>query len=553
MISENFMPSKKRKLHEAVSEQPDKTKNPKSLTPLAAQPTAVAIPPDMTPVASAAAISQWKIVTANTIPKTKTPAALKDKENKPQIIKIDIRKYPEKINSNYGEYTVGDLHGNGLFLLHFLIRIGIIQEISHEDYDWFVNFYNKYPDQISREDFERFNRIIDSTKVDNSKFVRFLGDIVADRGHNDYFVLKILHHLHLAVVKYEIILSNHGSEFIVMRQGGLFARDYDPITIKADHVNSCLMLFDAEKNNLIDGSKVKEFIDEAYLPKIKAVSYDKSNLGITVYTHAPVGVDMLIDLHEYVCPVPDAKFNYDDIDSLANSLESINKSVSTFIEKNNFLGEYIILSEESDEDEDDCEDTTVLKDFVWNRSPIELTHPDDLSISVDFVHGHQQFRSEQQINGVISLDRSLGKRVFDKETGKYKDNHIGELVFLCKKKIFSCEIVKPKESDFQLKLKFPIGDNRHEVYRIENICSISSKQQLENMLADKMIEKDLHTNVAEYSWQTIEAWQGQQQETMRLEANYGLFTPVQTETSAPPSPNAQMTTPKQHQTARFSI
>ena len=68
-----------------------------------------------------------------------------------------------------------------------------------------------------------------------------MGDILADRGNNDYLTLKLLEKLHSLEIPYEIMLSNHDLWFIEA------AEDYfqNPSKVRFDEINSVALLTDA--------------------------------------------------------------------------------------------------------------------------------------------------------------------------------------------------------------------------------------------------------------------------------------------------------------------
>ncbi|MFA5960147.1 MAG: Dot/Icm T4SS effector Wip [Tatlockia sp.] len=60
---------------------------------------------------------------------------------------VDIYEYPDKIVPNSGSITIGDLHGNAVKLLHFLLRHNVVKfkegENGKEIFDEFVELYEK--------------------------------------------------------------------------------------------------------------------------------------------------------------------------------------------------------------------------------------------------------------------------------------------------------------------------------------------------------------------------------------------------------------------------
>lgn len=162
---------------------------------------------------------------------------------------VNIKEYPSTLQSPSDEMTLGDLHGNALRLLHFLVSRGIVQ-ISQEDYERFVNIYYEQSNAKIWEECERieqeatdrikgftalfhylekqanhfnfsnimqFFSILDNiTVIDHSRLIRLIGDELADRGSSDLYTLLLLNKLCKGEtrVPLEILFSNHGAHAI---------------------------------------------------------------------------------------------------------------------------------------------------------------------------------------------------------------------------------------------------------------------------------------------------------------------------------------------------
>lgn len=154
--------------------------------------------------------------------------------------------------------TLGDLHGNAVKLLHFLMRYGVvIWKASVADkaaaYQSFVDIYDRAAEllkfrnlminlqgdiqnsstknEVYRSEFDRlkvlsapkewmllirrFDVLMSQLAVQDAMTqVRLLGDELADRGSNDYFTLRLLGFLQEAHVQVSILSSNHGAQFL---------------------------------------------------------------------------------------------------------------------------------------------------------------------------------------------------------------------------------------------------------------------------------------------------------------------------------------------------
>lgn len=134
--------------------------------------------------------------------------------NELYVKQANLKQYPREINSYPPgvEITIGDLHGNALKLLYFLIRNDVIK-IDKEDYKLFVTIYQKNPNELTTKDLSFFQIIVNSAEINTQHKIRFLGDDLCDRGMNDYYTLVIYKKLDQANVPFEVILSNHGNFF----------------------------------------------------------------------------------------------------------------------------------------------------------------------------------------------------------------------------------------------------------------------------------------------------------------------------------------------------
>ena len=154
-----------------------------------------------------------------------------------------IRSPDESLFKNFNQLTIGDLHGNAVKLLYFLAAYRIVDGWSmnlekiksyslvqqeqvlknHLEDNWyeeFVNFYDLFSLSIEDADLRRvlkfFKCVIEGLKISksNSFLLRFLGDMLADRGKLDPLIILILDALTEATIPIEIVASNHDLEFI---------------------------------------------------------------------------------------------------------------------------------------------------------------------------------------------------------------------------------------------------------------------------------------------------------------------------------------------------
>jgi hypothetical protein len=258
----------------------------------------------------------------------------------------------EKLNPEH-VLTLGDRHGNALNLIQPFVRHQVI-DIDEKSYAELVRIYNTdVPDPKNKEsdptfdaklksyidDMATFDRILDTAfeKVDpkNIGKVRLLGDLISDRGKNDYFNFRIIECLSQKKLIKEIIYSNH---------------DYDGITslYNMTYPNNKLALwFQPEDNRfkesfinltkLIDlGAvsleKINKLVYTHYFPYLKIIGYapeeqDNKQKNLTIFTHAPTKfIDSLTVAAKEL--LHDAKFDPSNLSlpSLINTIDQFNKT-----------------------------------------------------------------------------------------------------------------------------------------------------------------------------------------------------------------------------------
>ncbi len=140
---------------------------------------------------------------------------------------VDLSKPPVSqeaaINTEKTEATIGDLHANPIKLIHFLMREKIITGLTPEDYVALIQINNdltskELPTDITLkpETLAQYREIIAKIKLTEPKIalLRFIGDIIADRGQCDLFIWLILDKLDKLGLPMRFLLSNHDLAFL---------------------------------------------------------------------------------------------------------------------------------------------------------------------------------------------------------------------------------------------------------------------------------------------------------------------------------------------------
>ncbi|MCZ6913710.1 MAG: hypothetical protein O7C59_03970 [Rickettsia endosymbiont of Ixodes persulcatus] len=315
-------------------------------------------------------------------------------------VTVDIYNFPvlDQIHrSDVSQLTIGDLHGNAIKLLYFLLKQGVVNNITEKDYIELVGIYRKDIFSIEKKDLALFNKIIDKLKCKKIGVLRLLGDEFAgDRGSNDYFTLKILEKLHEQSVQVEILLSNHGIEFIEGYEKKKFLPSEIPYRAPYFQSVSMLNLEILIQKGFVSRKEVISIYNKAYKPSLRVISYSLTegvNPGITLYSHAPIGLDTIKNFARKFKII----FKSKTAPQLAATIEKINAKFQTFVISNTI---HKLFKWNRNGDPFEC--------LTWNREYENLNRPAEITgFSLCFVHGHDS--NEHSENNIFNLDNFLGK------------------------------------------------------------------------------------------------------------------------------------------------
>jgi hypothetical protein len=323
-------------------------------------------------------------------------------------VNIDVRPDAmEMADIAVTNVTIGDLHSNAIKLLFFLVRQGIV-EISVEDYARLVKIYKTPPFLLTIELLDEFKLLIQGMNVLNRDIlVRLIGDELADRGANDYYVLEILNKLMGEKVGVEILLSNHGAEFVESYER--FAEKKNQF--KVPHIGGFGSSLKALNNlvqwGFLDSQYIFNLIERCYKPTLQLLGYslDSNTNGITLYSHAGIGLESIHRLAQKF----DVPYNDGTSAEIAATIEAINKAFQISVQENKVHTLYtdrniyngftgmMALREDN-----------ALEFIVWNRNYSQLERPANHNgYSINFVHGHDS--GEPSRDNLVNLDDILGK------------------------------------------------------------------------------------------------------------------------------------------------
>lgn len=341
---------------------------------------------------------------------------------------VNINQFPPLDKANLaGEgvhLTMGDLHGNGLKLLYMLVRHGVLENISQQDYEYFAN--EVYPKKVSEgltfEHINTFQKILENAKVGKEArkvFIDLIGDEICDRGMNDYYVLMILNKLDNEKVKYSINASNHGIEpIILLEKNKLFKAQTSNLGTNKDEsilhsqfaisMTGLQSLMDSKDFPHINKESIGALFEKCYKPHFKLLSYSLSSekSEITFKSHAGVGLETIKEIAAAFA-IP---YKGDSAAEMAETIDSINNIFQSKYVKKNTVQDLFprALMEVGYKIAAIIEDPFVR--LLWNRDYTNLNRPETLSNGdkINFVHGHD---SKDPLNkkNLFNIDNSLGK------------------------------------------------------------------------------------------------------------------------------------------------
>jgi len=323
---------------------------------------------------------------------------------------LSICPKPLQVDADHKHISLGDLHGNAMKLIYTLIEEGFL-ELSEKNYDILNHIYESEPDELDTHDLYIFKSILDSAKVNNDKAITLIGDELADRGNNDWFMLLLLKKLHEAHVNVEVLISNHSVEFIRKLSGISASIDH---SVTRSYAN--MEIFVAK--GVIGKKDIYDIFTNHYIPMVKALSYSISNKEeMTIYSHAPIGLETIEAIALKL------KVDYDETTkaSLMRTIDNINKKIKELFISGEFVtilkleGDAAFVAKVINANVPIPIEYPLMR-LVWNRdlgSELRIKSKDG-SFEIKDVHGHIGKMPIMAEDGLPSpshqnLDNNFGK------------------------------------------------------------------------------------------------------------------------------------------------
>ncbi|MDF1655127.1 MAG: hypothetical protein P1U34_08455 [Coxiellaceae bacterium] len=342
-------------------------------------------------------------------------------------IKIDIRDFDDAMllrdsshrrrrslpEGTVEEVTKGDMHGNAMLLIFTLIAEGALN-VSREQFNELWRIYDKPVADLELDDLARFITILNGiTANKDSCGLSFIGDMLADRGANDWFTLKVIEALDAKKVPFEIVFSNHDAGFVQYMNG----RDvtHSPRT-SLENLHKLL----ADRSSGVNVGDVKAIYNNVYLKHLKALSYrldESQDPPIVLRTHAPVGLDTV----KGVAAELGVAYDESTPKALAQSIDRINQNFTVRLK----AADPVILDLLAQPAAGAR--PSHLFTLIWNRAGPSAKpeqrlaalrlEPEGAAYAIAVVHGHDGAYLPAESNR-INIDSDLGSGA-DCETEQY--------------------------------------------------------------------------------------------------------------------------------------
>jgi hypothetical protein len=302
---------------------------------------------------------------------------------------IDLKRLPHAKN----QFTLGDLHANAIKFIYFLVQQNILI-INRNDYQKLVSIYKKKNSLLKKDDLDIYSDIIANAKCNRLGTIRLVGDDLADRGSNDYFMWKIIEKLGKENVHLEIIASNHSNQFIENYE---YNKSFTDLTMAPEFTSSMGQLHQLIKRGLVSKKEIFSIYEKYYKPSYKAISYTVNDhkTKISIYSHAPIGLDQIKKMAQKV----KVKYTDGSAKSLSETIDRINAVFDLHKESNTLSQLYDWPSTEENPF------SYSLENREYQSLYRPLIHP--YGYAMDFIHGHDS--NEITTKNIYNLNNYLGK------------------------------------------------------------------------------------------------------------------------------------------------
>jgi len=322
---------------------------------------------------------------------------------------INLSMYPTRcVNADrIKQLTLGDLHSNPITLIYTLVYGGFCNLLSPIAYRRLVGIYHT---ELTLNNAKallcEFEELVTTNLIhfNTTKLLRLIGDIIADRGSCDEYIFIILYVLEQNKVNYNILLSNHDSDFIFAYEAYKKRRANrltGGMVIHPTLVPSLTKLDQLAHSNVLSYANIIARVEYCYIPHLRLLdySYSEDKDELTIFSHAPIDWEMVSRL-AVVFGIR-VKQNPTSVDKMT-TINAINQDYLLWLNQGYFTALYdtsLIIDNGENMDKKSAIEWT-----MWNRD--ETLNPDAFSQKDRYIYGHTGNRSDEKMR---SIDNVFGK------------------------------------------------------------------------------------------------------------------------------------------------
>jgi len=409
---------------------------------------------------------------------------------------VDLRQHPpyrRPYTLPHNQVTAGDFHANADKLDYFLARENIFVRRNLYDRRRIHAMYQEaaahvlpdpnddekdilYPGiPLTRADFEEVIEILEQTEINpclgDDFILRFLGDLIGDRGANDMLMFLYFQALQGGVsgnkkkIEIEKLLGNHDLEVILALEAEAASKDgFVNYKSKMDldthpgQVNSLKALQESIRTGEISIAEVRAFAEQYYLPNVKAFSYtirddlafkpgpgEKQRKIIDIYSHAPVGLETIHGVANKL----GVAYKDESAEALGETIDRINDAFQAHVRAGTVHNLYQDCKNPLDIEEDDP-----FYWLLWRRQEdvdVPIYRPEEIQSSpteqpyrLFFINGHDGKVGPGDTPNSLILNNSLGKfKNCEGEDGVVRSRGISRVLDLKNKQTLEEKVQPP--------------------------------------------------------------------------------------------------------------
>jgi len=246
--------------------------------------------------------------------------------------------------ADYNQLTVGDMHGNSIKLLNYLVKMSY-WKLTKDQFNTLNDLYLKDIETMQANEWNQYkielyayNQIVDEIEIPPEqapKLVRLIGDLLCDRGSNDLLTIPLLR----KIPNKRYILSNHDLEFLLKyyKKTGTFGDtpEIHPFIRSFNNMQTCL------DKGIGEEKEVGDFIENDFMPNAVLIDYSIEKDTLKIYHHAPSNDQSIIDAARAFGVKTELDFN-SSIEEVCRAIDEINKEVQESLKNGFFFNEFTL-------------------------------------------------------------------------------------------------------------------------------------------------------------------------------------------------------------------